>query len=55
MSFKEWLKMNEEGTSTSCIAAFPRPIGIGTVSRQPVDMFFKKKKKKSGDPIELKY
>ncbi len=36
MKFKEWLKLLETGTGTNAVAVFARPIGIGTVTRQPL-------------------
>ena len=52
MDFKDWLKLHEVGTGTNAVAVFSRPIGIGTVQREPVDMIGfrdedKKKKKKT--------
>lgn len=44
LSFKKWL-IDEEGTSTACIANFARPV-MGMVSRNFPDMMTKKKKKK---------
>ena len=38
MKFKEWLKLDEVGTGTNAVAVFARPIGIGMVQREPVDM-----------------
>ena len=38
MQFKEWLKLQEVGTGTNAVAVFSRPIGIGMVQREPVDM-----------------
>lgn len=38
MEFKEWLKLQEVGTGTNAVAVFSRPIGIGMVKREPVDM-----------------
>lgn len=53
MQFKEWLKLQEVGTGTNAVAVFSRPVGIGMVQREPVDMIgfrdedhHKKKKKK---------
>lgn len=33
MTFKEWLKLKEVGTSTACVAAFARPIFSQPVRR----------------------
>lgn len=44
LNFKTWL--NENGTTTACIASFARPIG-GMIARQfPTEEKPKKKKKK---------
>jgi hypothetical protein len=47
MSFKVWLKLQEQGTSTGDVAGFARPC-IGMVRRpwpwDVEDMFFHKKK-----------
>lgn len=52
MNFKEWLNLQEVGTTTSSVAAFKMPLFGGPVTRmypEPVTMsidpFFKKKKK----------
>jgi len=55
LNFKEWLKLNEVGTSTGDVAGFQRMVIPGEVRRKPVttyshstpeeDPFFKKKKK----------
>jgi hypothetical protein len=52
MSFKEWLKLNENGTSTADVAVFARPVMTSMDRRfpQPItfgkeDPFFKKRKK----------
>jgi hypothetical protein len=51
MNFKEWLKLDEAGTSTACIAGFSR-MTIPLVRRANLgawaeeDPFFKKKEKK---------
>lgn len=42
-SFKEWLKVNEVGTSTASVAVFARPVFSSPISRFPL----KKKKKKT--------
>ncbi len=45
--FKEWF-LNEDGTSTACVATFMRPVSDIVRSRQwpdQTDEFFKKKKK----------
>ena len=55
MQFREWLKLQEVGTGTNAVAVFSRPIGIGMVQREPVDMIgfrdedHKKKKKHKKD------
>lgn len=36
MKFKEWLKITETATGTNAVAVFARPIGVGTVTRQPL-------------------
>lgn len=36
MSFKEWLQLQEVGTSTGDVAVFSRPVGIGMVKRTPI-------------------
>ena len=36
MKFKDWLKLQETGTSTACIAIFARPF-IGIVRRTSLD------------------
>lgn len=55
MKFREWLKLQEVGTGTNAVAVFSRPVGIGMVQRDPIDMIgfrdedehpHKKKKKK---------
>jgi hypothetical protein len=53
MSFKEWLKLSEVGTTTASVATFKMPLFGGPVTRmypEPItigqDSFFKKKKKK---------
>lgn len=51
MKFKEWLNLQEVGTGSNAVAVFSRPVGIGMVQREPVDMIGfrdedKKKKKK---------
>ena len=38
MKFKDWLKLDEVGTGTNAVAVFSRPVGIGMVQREPVDM-----------------
>jgi len=51
VNFREWLKINENGTSTAAVAHFRQPIG-DTVRRTFAqqwaveDPFFKKKKKR---------
>jgi hypothetical protein len=52
MKFKKWLKLQEVGTGTNAVAVFSRPLGIGMVQREPIDMIgfqdedhHKKKKK----------
>jgi len=51
VSFREWLKLQEAGTSTACVSSFKQPIG-DTVRRTFAqqwaveDPFFKKKKRK---------
>lgn len=50
MTFKEWLKLQEVGTSTADVAFFQRPIFGSTIQRKWLgpwaqeDPFFKKKK-----------
>jgi len=51
MSFKEWFKLQEVGTSTASVAPFIRPLFGGPVTRMypdpvtiEIDPFFKKKK-----------
>lgn len=34
MKFKEWLKANEEITSTSCVAGVPKMLGGGQMVRR---------------------
>ena len=48
MQFKEWLKLQEVGTSTNAIAVFSRPIfgGGEMIRRTPIPMFGKESKKK---------
>ena len=52
MQFREWLKLQEVGTGSNAVAVFSRPVGIGMVQREPIDMIGfrdedeKKKKKK---------
>lgn len=52
ISFRDWLKLQETGTSTADVAVFARPC-IGMVRRiypgfwGQEDPFFKKKKKKT--------
>ena len=51
MTFKGWLKANEAGTSTACVAVFSRPF-LGMTKRGAwgeEDPFFRRKKK--GDRI----
>lgn len=38
MKFKKWLKLQEVGTGTNAVAVFSRPLGIGMVQREPIDM-----------------
>ena len=52
-SFKEWLKLQEVGTSAGMVAPFALPIGTQAVSRifpEPItasdDPFFRKRRKK---------
>lgn len=46
MTFKEWLKIKEDGsTSTSCIAQVPMMLGSGNLIRRPL-LNNKKKGKK---------
>lgn len=64
MNFKEWLKLNEVGTSTGSIAGFAR-MAIPLVRRQWMpywsdqswteepDPFFKKKKKKKNESVDV--
>jgi len=55
MDFKEWLKIQEAGTNTACIAVFARPALPGPVRRVfashwgKEDPFFKKRKRKRGN------
>ena len=51
MNFKDWLKLEEVGTTTSSVAVFRQPIGIGMVRRTwPfLDQEDKKKKNKKLD------
>lgn len=51
--FREWLKMNETGTSTADVSGFARNVFAGPVTRmypEPVtigeDPFFRKRKRK---------
>jgi len=47
MNFKNWLKLDEAGTTSSSVAVFKMPIGIGMVRRTwPLLDQDKKKKKK---------
>lgn len=39
MEFKEWLKLQEVGTGSNAVAVFSRPLGIGMIRREPIDMF----------------
>ena len=34
MKFKEWLKSNEEMTSTASVASFARPLGASSIVRR---------------------
>lgn len=59
MQFKEWLKLQEVGTGSNAVAAFSRPVGIGMVQREPIDMIGfrdedekKKKKHKKQDDLD---
>jgi len=58
MDFKEWLKLQEVGTGTNAVAIFSRPVGIGMVQREPIDMIGfqdedkKKKKHKKQDDLD---
>jgi hypothetical protein len=52
MNFKDWLKLDEVGTTTASVAVFKEPIGIGMVVRRTwpfLDQEDKKKKKKKLD------
>ncbi len=46
MRFKEWLKLHEVGTSTSCIAGFSRIVLPLVTRKYPNDQEEKKDKKK---------
>lgn len=43
MTFKEWLKLKEDGTSTASVAVFARPL-VGVVRRIPKKKTFDSKK-----------
>jgi len=38
MKFRDWLQLQEVGTGSNAVAVFSRPVGIGMVQREPVDM-----------------
>lgn len=46
LDFREWLKLNEVGTSTGDVASFQRVVIPGVVRRRWPDPVFKKKKGK---------
>lgn len=46
ISFKEWLKLDEAGTTTSSVSTFKMPLSIGIVRRTwPMEGKEKKKNK----------
>ena len=36
MKFKDWVELRETGTGTNSVAVFARPVGIGTITRNPL-------------------